>query len=341
MAAVTDKRPTPAQSPPRARLTRRNAAIAAIAAVLLLLPPQFLNSIELNRLSRILVLAIAVMGVNLLTGYTGLVSLGHGVFVGIGAFAVAKLIDIGVPAWPALLGATIITGLLGLIIGLPALRIRGVHLAIVTFGLAVAFGPVARKLGSLTGGTTGLTVDNSGFVAPGGIVSDATWRYLMSILVVTLWLWLARNLVTSRSGRAMRAVRDHEAASAAFGVNLTRTKAGALAISAAMAGTAGAMQALINPFVSQDQFDAFLSLRLYAAAVLGGLGTLIGSLFGVIALIVVPALNDLIGLLENDAIVFGLGLVIISLIAPRGLAGLLDDWRRGRHDSSPRNSSGL
>jgi len=310
-----------------------------VALLVLAVPPFFLNSIELNRLSRLIVLAIAVLGVNLLTGYTGLVSLGHGVFVGIGAFSVAKFIDLGIPTWIALVCATVFTGLTGLLVGLPALRIRGVHLAIVTFGLAVAFGPVARRLGPLTGGSTGLTVDNSGFTAPGGFVADHVWRYAMSIVIVGGWLLLARNLVSSRPGRAIRAVRDHEVASASFGINLTRTKAGALAISAAMAGSAGALQALINPFISFGQFDAFLSLRLYAAAVLGGLGTLIGSVFGVVALIVVPAVNDLIGLVENDAIVFGIGLLAISLLAPRGIAGLLADRRKSPPDGDNRNSS--
>ena len=333
---ATDTRSSDSELLPQTRSRFALFALIALAALLVLLP-FFLSPIELNRLSRLIVLAVAVLGVNLLTGYTGLVSLGHGVFVGIGAFAVAKFIDLGIPTWPAILLATAFTGLTGLLVGLPALRIRGVHLAIVTFGLAVAFGPIARRLGSLTGGSTGLTVDNAGFTAPGGFVADHVWRYGASIAVVIFWLFVARNLIESRPGRAMQAVRDHEVAAAAFGVNLIRTKAGALAVSAAMAGSAGALQALINPFVSFGQFDAFLSLRLYAAAVVGGLGTLIGSIYGVLALIVVPAVNDAIGVVENDAIVFGIGLLVISLLAPRGIAGLIAD-RRNRNDPNQRNS---
>ena len=117
--------------------------------------------------------------------------------------------------------------------------------------------------------------------------------------VVGLWFWLVRNLINSRMGRALRTVRDNEAAAATFGVSVRYAKAGSLAISSAMAGTAGALQAILNPYVGFSDFDAFLSLRLYAAAVIGGLGTLVGAVYGVIALIVVPAVNDALDLLAS------------------------------------------
>lgn len=321
---------TPAATSDNVGLRRRSTIGLALLIVALAIPPFFTDSLGLTRLSRLVVLALAVLGVNLLTGYTGLISLGHGVFVGIGAFAMANFIDTGVSLFIAGLAATLLTGVLGLLLGLPALRVRGLYLALITFGFALAFQPLAKRLGSWTGGVTGREVINDAFIPPSFLGLDNhvhIWRYAWSLIVVAIWFVLIRNLVSSRIGRAMRTIRDNETAAASFGVNIPAVKAGAVGVSAALAGTAGAMQAILNPYVSNDDFDAFLSLRLYAAAVLGGLGTLIGAVWGVVALIAVPALNDAIGLIQNDAVVFGAGLIVITFLAPDGIAGLL----RRRH----------
>lgn len=320
----------------RRRVTRRQLVGVAALAVVIVVPPLVANPLELTRLSRLIVLVLAVLGVNLLTGYAGLISLGHGVFVGVGAFTMANLLDQGMSLFLAGLLATVFTSVVGLILGLPALRVKGLYLALITFGIALAFPPFLRRLGTWTGGVTGRTVNNEAFVPPSFLGLDDhlhVWRYGVSLVVVAIWFWLARNLVNSRIGRAVRTLRDNEASAATFGVNVPVVKAGALAISAAMAGTAGAMQAILNPYVSHVDFDAFLSLRLYAAAVLGGLGTLIGAIYGVGALIVVPALNGAIGLLDNEAVVFGAGLVIMTFVAPNGIAGLLDGRGRGKSDA--------
>jgi len=303
-----------------------------LLGVAILIPPLISEPLDLNKLSRLVVLVLAVLGVNLLTGYGGMISLGHGVFVGVGAFAMANLIDQGMSLFIAGVLATMFTGLVGVVLGLPALRVRGLYLALVTFGMALAFPPLARRLGKLTGGVTGRTVTNDSFVPPGFLGLDDhvhIWRYGTCLVVAGLWFLLVRNFVDSRVGRALRTIRDDEAAAATFGINVARTKAVGLGVSAAMTGTAGALQAILNPYVSHGDFEAFLSLRLYAAAVLGGLGTLIGAVFGVFALIVVPRLNDAIGLIDNEAVVFGLGLIIITFVAPGGLASLLR--RRSRN----------
>lgn len=319
------------------RWSTRSVVLLAVLAVALTIPPFVANSLELTRLSRLIVLVLAVLGVNLLTGYTGLISLGHGVFIGVGAFAMANFIDQGMGLIAAGILATLFSGLAGIVLGLPALRVKGLHLALVTFGIALAFGPFARRLGTWTGGPSGRNVDNEAFVPPGFLGLDEhvqVWRYLVCLVVVALWFMLARNLIGSRMGRALQTVRDNEPAAASFGVDVRRAKAGALAISAAMAGTAGAMQAILNPYVSHTDFDAFLSLRIYAAAVIGGLGTLAGAVYGVLALIVVPAVNGAIGLLDSESIVFGAGLVIMTFVAPGGIAGLFD--RIGRRKSEDR-----
>ena len=334
MTLVEPQGPPSVVSLPTAPGVSARSKIGLTVLILALaIPPFVAEPLELTRLSRLIVLVLAVLGVNLLTGYTGLISLGHGVFVGVGAFTMANLIDTGMSLFLAGLLATVFTGVVGVILGLPALRVRGLYLALVTFGTSLAFPPFARQLGTLTGGVTGRTVDNEAFAPPSVLgIGDQlhVWRYVMCLVVVAVWFWLVRNLVNSRMGRALRTVRDNEPAAATFGVNVAQAKAGALGVSAAMTGTAGAMQAILNPYIAHSDFDSFLSLRMYAAAVIGGLGTLSGAIFGVLALIVVPTVNSAINLLDNDAIVFGAGLIIMTFVAPRGIAGLFSSRGPGK-----------
>lgn len=306
----------------------RSWLVATALAVFLFAIPLVTSTWQLRRASQLIVLVLAVLGANLLTGYTGVISLGHGVFVGFGAFATANLLDTGMSLPFAIICATVMTGVIGIILGLPAVRLRGLSLALLTFGYAVAFQPVSRRFGSWTGGSAGRNVDTD-FMPPTWLGIDrhaATWRYVVCLLVVCFWFALTRNLVRSRLGRAARAIRDDELAASQFGVDVVAVKAGMLGIASAMAGTAGGLQAALFPWVNADQFELLLSLRLYAAAVLGGLGTLLGAVLGVVALIAFPILNDLTGVLENDAVVLGIGLIIMTLMAPGGLAGLLGRW---------------
>ncbi|MEM7324256.1 MAG: branched-chain amino acid ABC transporter permease [Actinomycetota bacterium] len=318
-------------------LRRGLPGLKTIIAIVLIAVPIFTTDLHLRRFSQILVLVLAVLGVNFCTGYVGLVSLGHGVFVGVGAFAMANYLDdLSMPFLPAFLFATATAGLFGVVLGLPALRIKGIYLALLTFGFALAFGPITRRLGSITGGVNGRSVEFEGNPpAWTGLGEDRTqlYRYLLCVLVVIIWFTLAHNLNNSRMGRAMRAVKEDETAAASFGVNLTIIKTGAFGISAAMAGSAGALQTFLFPFVSHTKFDVFLSLRLYAAAVIGGLGALAGAVYGVASLVVVPVFASILGSLGSETVVFGLALILLTYVAPTGLAGLADRfavWFRAR-----------
>lgn len=311
--------------------------LKTIIAVILIAAPFVATDLQLRRFSQVLVLVLAVLGVNFCTGYVGLVSLGHGVFVGIGAFAMANYLDdLSLAFLPALLLATITTGLFGVVLGLPALRVKGIYLALLTFGYALVFGPLARRLGTITGGVNGRSVEFNGDPpAWTGLAAERTqlYRYALCVLVVLAWFVLSHSLINSRMGRAMRAVKDDETAAASFGVDLTVIKTGAFGLSAAMAGSAGALQTFLFPFVSHTKFEVFLSLRLYAAAVIGGLGTLAGAVYGVASLLLVPVIGTILGALGSETIVFGLALILLTYLAPNGLAGLAERfgaWIRSR-----------
>lgn len=318
-------------------LRRGLPGLKIIITIILIAAPFVLTDLQLRRFSQVLVLVLAVLGVNFCTGYAGLVSLGHGVFVGVGAFAMANYLDdAGLGFLPAFLLATTTAGLFGVVLGLPALRVKGIYLALLTFGFALAFGPITRRLGRITGGVNGRSVE-FGENPPDwtGLGPERTqlYRYALCVLVVIVWFVIAHNLINSRMGRAVRAVKEDETAAAAFGINLTVIKTGAFGLSAAMAGSAGALQTFLFPFVSHSKFDVFLSLRLYAAAVIGGLGALVGAVYGVASLVVVPAVASILGSFGSETVVFGLALISLTYIAPTGLAGLADRfavWFRSR-----------
>jgi branched-chain amino acid transport system permease protein len=296
-----------------------------------------IDPITLRSNGRIVVLALAVLGIVLATGQTGLVSLGHGAFVGTGAFAMAVLADdADLPILLAIPLAGGVAAVFGGLVGLPALRLRGIQLALVTLGIAVVFPVVARQYPKLTGGVTGRTVGAT-VEAPGWMPApfdeSGSFRFLLCVIVCLIGFWLTYNLMTSRAGRAMRAIRDDDTAAAAYGVNRTTTKVGAFAFSAGLAGVAGALQVMLFPFASHDQFTVFLSLRIYAAAVVGGVASILGAVVGVAALVVVPAVNDGLDLLESETAVFGLALVVLTFVAPGGLVELCGRlWRRIRRE---------
>lgn len=308
------------------------------------------DTTDLRRYSQVIVSVLAVLGVNLATGYGGMISLGHGVFVAVGAFATAYFVDdMSMPWVLAIVLGTLVAGVSGTIVGLPALRIRGIHLALVTLGLAIVFQPLAKRFPSLSGGVSGRAVE-ARFDAPSWFgdtrYADAVWRYIWCLVVVVVAIAITWNLVNSRAGRAIRAMRDNDTAAAIYGVDLVRTRVATFMASASLAGLGGAMQIVLVPFTSQETYTVQESLVIYATAVIGGLGTIWGSVVGValreIVSFVGTQLSEVSGfgpvghvlaLLDTDAFVFGLGLVVLTFLFPRGLVG-------GRR-SGPRNRGRL
>jgi len=322
------------------RFSRASIFGITILCVALAILPFVTSTTSLRQASQIIVSVLAVLGVNVATGYGGMISLGHGVFVGVGAFATGYYVDdLSLPWLLAIALGALTAALSGALVGLPALRIKGIHLALVTLGMAIVFQPLSKRFPKFTGGVSGTGID-ARFDAPNWWPGDsrmasAVYRYLFCVLVVVLALWVTWNIVNSRFGRSMRAIRDNDTAAAIYGVDLVSARVTTFAISAGLAGLCGGLQVLLVPFVSQDKFPAQESLVIYASAVVGGLGTIWGSVLGVIARTVVGKAGDalagfdglgpigeFLNLLDEPAFVFGAGLIVLTFLFPRGLAGI-------------------
>ncbi len=315
-------------------------AVTAALAVYLVVLPFVYNVTQLRQVSQIAISVLAVLGVNFATGYGGMISLGHGVFVAAGAFTTGFYVDNWSLPWlVAIVLGAITAGLVGAVVALPALRIRGIHLALVTLCIAIAFQPIAKRFPALSGGVSGRSIDAT-FDAPDwwpadGSASNASYRYVFCLLVVGVAILLTWNVINSRVGRSIQALRDDPTAGAIYGINLVRTRVATFAASATLAGLAGALGVVLVPFVSQSNFPAQESLILYATAVIGGLGLIWGSVLGVVARELLSwigslfaridgrgAASEIFDLLDDEALVFGFGLILLTFVFPRGLAGL-------------------
>ncbi len=340
-----------ATSPSGTARRRRAGPLTWIGAILLLawlVAVPFMSTVtELRQNTQLVVMVLAVLGVNIATGYGGMISLGHGVFVALGAFGAAYAADdLSLPWIVSIVAGAVVAGVAGGVIGLPALRIKGIHLALVTLGLAIVFQPLSKRFPAFTGGVSGRAVGAE--LTPPDWFGTTRWaeglyRYLVCLAIVALAMWLTYNIINSRPGRAMRALRDNDTAAAVYGVNLVTTRVTTFAVSASLAGLAGALGIILVPFTSQESFPFQESLVLYAMAVLGGLGSLWGSVLGVAIREVFSWLGELLGgvsglgpiseflsLLDEEHFVFGVILIALTFVFPRGLIGLFRPRRRGQ-----------
>jgi branched-chain amino acid transport system permease protein len=282
---------------------------------------------EINRvLSQAIYLAIAAMGLNLLTGFNGQVSIGHGAFYGVGAFTSAILmIDHGWTYEPTILVAALFSGVFGLLVGLPALRVRGLYLALVTLGLAVLFPRVAQKFVEGTGGVALLRPQRSEFSSLIDGLDDDQWAYYLSLAIMVVLFFLAWNLVRGRVGRAMIAVRDQEIAAATVGVNLAGTKVATFAISAAYAGVAGSLSVMVDRLADGTNPILYFqrSIEFLVAMVIGGAATILGPAVGALALVLLRRNTE--DLIEGKEVLapalYGAALIAIVFVLPEGLVG--------------------
>lgn len=296
-----------------------------LAAVALYAP--FYFTAENNRIiSQALYLAVAAMGLNLLTGFNGQVSIGHGAFFAVGAFTTAILmVDHSWTFEATIPVAAVLAGVVGLLVGFPALRVRGLYLALVTLGLAVLVPQVANKYVKGTGGRPLLQPRRSEFASLIDALDDDQWMYFVCLAVTVVLFLAAWNLVRSRIGRAMVACRDQELAAATLGVNLAGTKVGSFAISAAYAGIAGSLSVMVDRLADGTNPVLYFqrSIEFLVAVVIGGAATIFGPAVGAFLLVILRRNTE--DLIEGKEVlspaVFGAALMVIVYVLPDGVVG--------------------
>jgi branched-chain amino acid transport system permease protein len=291
----------------------------AVVAVALVAPLFLLDRFNTLQFARVWALAIALIGLNLLTGYSGQISLGNGAFMAIGGYTTAILYwKLKVPYGWTLLPAGLLAGLAGYLFGIPALKLRGLHLALATFALALAAPPVIKFFGGLTNGHEGIVLppaeDPFGF----GFTNEQWLYYLTLVIGVVLFLF-ARALLAGGTGRAFRAIRDSETAAVASGISPRYYKTLAFGISAFYAGVAGSLGVVLIGYVNPDSFDLALSLSLLVGVVVGGLGTLAGPVLGSAFVVWLPIYAQRI--FSKPDISYGVILILVMFLMPQGIAG--------------------
>ena len=314
------------------RILWRVLAIAAVPLLVVFLPKAFSDYYNF-RFAIVGIYFIAIIGLNILTGYNGQISLGHGAFLAFGAYTTAILVsNYGVGEYWTIPIAGILTGIFGFLFGLPALRLSGVYLALATFSLATSIPLIAKRYEGFAGGGQGKTITLPS--SPIGGLSTNEWLSYLTWAIAALMFAAAWFVLRGSWGRAFRAVRDAPIAAVSSGVSLARYKTLAFAIAAAYAGVAGALFAIANAFVNPDTFPVSLSILLLTGAVVGGLGSLEGMLFGAVFIQFAPDWGDKLSkqVHFNEATVqstvfYGLILLAVLFLLPGGAAGLIHQLR--------------
>jgi branched-chain amino acid transport system permease protein len=297
-----------------------------VGVLVLIVLPFVLTDFRTVQLATVGAYFIAILGLDVLTGHSGQISLGHGAFMAVGAYTTAILMaDHGVrDLWTIPIAAGV-AGVIGLLAGVPALRLSGLYLALATFGIAVVLPTVLKKFDHFTGGSTGITLFGKPAQTGHGVgiwgLTNNQWLYVLTWTVGAVVFLLAWWLLDSRFGRSLRAIRDSELAASASGVNRAKYKVLAFGVSAAFAGVAGALFAINVAYVAPDTFPIRLSLYLLVGAVVGFFGSIWGAVLGALLIQFLP---DVVGLIPHvdtkqagpTTLVFGLVLVVLMLVLP-------------------------
>jgi branched-chain amino acid transport system permease protein len=294
--------------------------LAALLVLAVVLPFMF-GPYRVSQFTLVLIYAIAVLGLNLLVGYSGQISLGHGAFFCLGAYTGAILLDrTGIPHLLTVPAAGTVCFVAGFLFGLPALRLRGLYLALVTLALAIATPVLIKKFDGLTGGSQGLTVDQP---SPGSLgLADDQLLYFIALIVALPLFWLAAGIVRRDVGRALIAMRDDETAARTMGVNLAAYKTRAFGLSAAYAGVAGSLFTFANGFVAPESFTLTVSFAFLAAIVVGGLATVAGAVFGALFIVFVPVWSSDVDE-ALSGVIYGATLIACMYVFRGGIMGLL------------------
>ena len=303
-------------------MSRRQLIVLAVLLLAACALPFLVSNYRTFQFTLALVYSIALLGLNMLTGYNGQISLGHGAFYAIGAYTAAILMDqYGVPYWATLPAAAVVCLVAGFLFGLPALRLEGLYLALATFALGVSLPALLKyhHLEKWTGGVQGIVISKPD--PPFGLPIDADqWLYFFVLAVTVLMFVLAWNMLRGRMGRAMVAIRDQHIAAEAMGINTAMVKSLTFGVSAMYTGVAGALGAIAIQYVAPDSFNIFLSIVFLVGIVVGGLASISGAIYGALFIQFVPNIADAISRAAPWAI-FGIFLLGFVYLMPMGVAG--------------------
>jgi branched-chain amino acid transport system permease protein len=309
-------------------LRAHGAKIAALVLVVVLIVVPFeVSPYDNNQMTLIFVMAIAILGLNLIAGYTGQLSVAQGLLLGVGGYASAILVNkVNMPHLLTIPAAGLVSMVVGWIIAVPVLRLRGFYLMVVTLALTFVLGPIAQQFPALTGGSAGLLVDSPS--PPAGLALDQ-YIYFIALAVGVVLFAVAARLVHSQYGPAMIAVRDNEPVAEAIGIKTSRIKISVFTFASAYAGVAGAIYVLVIGYVSPESFGVTLALALFAGAFVGGIGTISGALIGAVFVQVVPLAAGEVNT-TLTGVIYGAAVIISILIFPNGIAGGLGSWISAR-----------
>ena len=297
-------------------LTSPFLLVGAVAVVVAILPMILPSNFYMRVAALVYINAIAVLGLNLLMGFAGQVSLGHAGFFGIGAYAMALgPVYLGVPSWASLIGGTAVSALLAFLVGRPILRLNGYYLAIATLGMGMLVAMVISNEANITGGPNGMEVQRM-VLFGWRVAGSVTWYWISGISLVIAALVVV-NLINSPTGRALRSIHDSEIAARVLGIDVARYKLLAFVISAIFASIAGSYLALLDGFVTPTTAGFLLSIELVVMAVLGGLGSILGSIVGAAILVILP--QALTVFHEYEHVVLGAIIVVFLILLPSGI----------------------
>ncbi|CAK7031645.1 branched-chain amino acid ABC transporter permease [Kerstersia gyiorum] len=315
------------------KLSPKHATLLVLAILIAVAPLFFPSSYYLRVGSLIFVNGLAVVGIVVLTGFVGQISLGHAGFLGIGAYACALAPKyLGLPVLPSALLGAVISGLLAWVVGRPILRLRGYYLSVATLGFGVLVAMVLTNEAWLTGGPDGIAVQDPGMRAAlkdmGLSLNNAEFWYAFNGIMLVLGAWVALNLQYSATGRALRALHGSEVAARTVGVDVARFKLRGFVISAIYASLAGSLLAMQNRFITPDAASFMHSVEIVTMAVLGGAGSVLGAIFGAAVLTALPQVLTFFQ--EYEQIVLGLIMMLVMIFLRGGVLPSLARIIRGR-----------
>lgn len=305
----------------------RLATLALLALVMVVVPLIAPSAFYLRVAALVWIFALAALGLTILMGYAGQVSLGHAGFLGIGAYGVAiGPTHLGLSPLLSLFLAAALSGIIAYVVGRPILRLKGYYLAIATLGFGLILALIFQSETAVTGGPDGMAVAR--LTVFGWRIAGATQWYWVSAGVLLVGAWIALNVADSPSGRALRALHDSEVAAAGAGVDVAAKKLAAFVVAAVYAAIAGGLLACMNGLITPDAASFMHSVELVAMVIIGGLGSVLGAVVGAAFLIVLP--QALTSLQEYEQAVLGLLIMVFMIALPTGIVPSLRDWLVGR-----------